>query len=114
MSSWRRASFLALVGLVLIVAQSSRGADAGPDPKDVQAISSKAIAYLRQAQAGDGSWTAKRAGPGITAVVVAGLLRSGLGPDDPTVAKGLQYLEKSVQKDGGIYSKEVPLNNYTT
>ncbi|HBI42345.1 MAG TPA: hypothetical protein DDY78_05725, partial [Planctomycetales bacterium] len=49
---------------------------------------------------------------GVTALVVSGLLRNGYGDDDPVVAKGLAYLEKSVQKDGGVYSKG--LANYTT
>ena len=51
-------------------------------------------------------------GTGISAVVASSLLRSGLGIDDPVVAKTFAYLEKNVQKDGGIYDKF--LANYTT
>src|SRR6185369_1674240 len=51
-------------------------------------------------------------GPGVTAIVVAGLLRNGYGPDDPMVAKAMAYLEQSVKNDGGIYDKG--LANYTT
>src|SRR5262249_36857920 len=72
----------------------------------------KAVAFLKQRQADDGSFAAKLAGPGVSALVAAGLLRNGLSPDDPLVAKTFQYLEKSVQKDGGVYEKR--LANYTT
>ena len=41
-------------------------------------------------------------------------MRQGYGPDDPMVAKATEFLEKSVQKDGGIYKPEQHLSNYTT
>jgi squalene-hopene/tetraprenyl-beta-curcumene cyclase len=80
--------------------------------KDRQALFDKGVAFLKKTQSQDGSWSAKRAGPGITALVVAAMVRGGVSPDDPTVAKGLAYLESKVQKDGGIYDKQ--LANYTT
>lgn len=84
----------------------------GPDPQEVQAALDKAIAYLKKHQGEDGSYSPKIAGPGVTALVVAGLLRNGVSADDPVVAKGLAYLEKKVHADGGIYDKG--LANYTT
>jgi squalene-hopene/tetraprenyl-beta-curcumene cyclase len=84
----------------------------GPDPKEVQAVFDKAAAYLKKQQAADGSFPVKGAGPGVTALVVAAHLRNGTSADDPVVAKALATLEKSVQKDGGIYDKA--LANYTT
>jgi squalene-hopene/tetraprenyl-beta-curcumene cyclase len=45
-------------------------------------------------------------------MVASGLIRNGVSPDDPVVAKALRYLEKQVQKDGGIYNRR--LANYTT
>jgi len=78
---------------------------------DSKAIRDKAIAYLRKAQSKDGGFS-PRFGPGVTALAVAGFLRSGYGPDDPTVRRGLEYLTSKVQKDGGIYDKK--LANYTT
>ncbi len=54
------------------------------------------------------------AGPAITAVVTAGLLRSGLSADDPLVAKSLKYLEKFVHPDGGIYAEGSTHRNYET
>jgi squalene-hopene/tetraprenyl-beta-curcumene cyclase len=98
--------------LVLTAAPAARAADAGPDPKDVRAIRDKAVAYLRKAQAADGSFSARASGPGVTALVVAALLRNGIRDDDPMVAKAIAFLEKSIKKDGGIYDKG--LANYTT
>jgi squalene-hopene/tetraprenyl-beta-curcumene cyclase len=102
---------LALTALFLVTLAGKSPA-AGPDAKDVKAILDKAVAYLKKTQEKDGSWSAKQTGPGVTALVVAGLLRAGVPADDPVVAKGLEYLEKSIQKDGGIYNKM--LANYTT
>jgi squalene-hopene/tetraprenyl-beta-curcumene cyclase len=101
------------VAAVLAVAVPARAADAlGPDAKEVQALVEKAKDYLQKHQGADGSFSPRVAGPGVTAVVVAGLLRNGYGPDDPVVAKGLEYMAKSVKRDGGIYDKG--LANYTT
>jgi squalene-hopene/tetraprenyl-beta-curcumene cyclase len=86
--------------------------DLGPDPKELRAVLDKAVAYLRTNQGQDGSFSPKLAGPGISAVVAAGLLRNRISAEDPLVAKALGYLEKKVQKDGGIYDKF--LANYTT
>jgi squalene-hopene/tetraprenyl-beta-curcumene cyclase len=102
-----------LATLLGSMALPGRAADEkGVSAREVQAVRDKGIAYLKQTQAADGSWSAKRAGPGITALVVAAMVRSGVSPDDPTVAKALAYLESRVQKDGGIYEKF--LANYTT
>jgi squalene-hopene/tetraprenyl-beta-curcumene cyclase len=85
---------------------------AGPDPKEYQAVLNRAVNFLKKQQLEDGSFSPKIAGPGISALVVAGLLRNGHSPDEPLVAKTLTYMEARVQKDGGIYDKF--LANYTT
>jgi squalene-hopene/tetraprenyl-beta-curcumene cyclase len=84
----------------------------GPSAKEYQEVLDKAIDFLKQRQQDDGSFSKRFAGPGITALVVAGLLQNGRGLDDPMVAKALKFMEKSVKKDGGIYDKG--LANYTT
>ncbi len=84
----------------------------GPTVRDVQAVADKAVAFLRKSQAPDGSYSASRTGPGVSALVASALLRQGCGPGDPTVAKTLAFLEKSVKPDGGVYDKG--LANYTT
>jgi Squalene-hopene cyclase C-terminal domain len=98
--------------LTLLAILGTTASGAGPDPKEVKAVVEKAYAYLKSAQAEDGSFAAKQGGPGVTALIAAGLIRNGYGPDDPVVAKALKFVEKFVQKDGGIYNKQ--LANYMT
>jgi squalene-hopene/tetraprenyl-beta-curcumene cyclase len=86
--------------------------DSGMDPEQRKEMLEKAADYLKSHQGRDGSFSPRFAGPGVTAVVVAGMLRCGFRVDDPVVARGLGYLEKSVKADGGIYDKG--LANYTT
>ena len=108
-----RTYFSTLIALVLV--ETARAADdAAPDSKEVRAALDKGFAYLRSRQGADGSFSGKipGQGPGITALVVAALLRNGVAPDDPAVTKALGYLESKVQKDGGIYDKF--LANYVT
>ena len=86
---------------------------AGPDPPAVRAATDKAVAYLKLHQNAEGGFDPPRMGkPGITALVVTALLRSGLPADDPAVAKGLAFLEKHIKPDGGIYDQG--LANYST
>lgn len=106
-----------LVALMLVVAVLAgggpgRAADAGPDPKDVNAAVNKAVDFLKKRQKDDGSFSPQLGGPGVTALLVAGLLRNGHSVDEPLLKKAIAYLEKSVHKDGGIYDKQ--LANYTT
>jgi len=85
-------------------------ADAGAYARAVD----RAIDFLRsKAQAADGSYAA-HAGPGVTAVVAAAVLRHGRSPQDPLVAKSLKYLEGFVRPDGAISLKESLYRNYET
>jgi squalene-hopene/tetraprenyl-beta-curcumene cyclase len=106
---------LILGGIVLACAApllARGGGDLGPDRKDLKAVVDKAVAYFKTSQGKDGSFSTKLAGPGVSAIVAAALIRNGVSPDDPLVARTLAYLEKQVQKDGGVYDKA--LANYTT
>jgi len=96
----------ATLGILIISLPTS----AAPKPADVNATTEKAVAFLKTKQNPDGSYVAKF-GPGVTALVTAGLVRTGHG-DDPAVKKAMEYLEKNIQADGGIYNKQ--LENYTT
>jgi hypothetical protein len=96
----------------LVIAQGTGNQNSEPAAIDILPLVDKAMVFLKTQQAADGSFSAKRAGPGITGVVVAALLRNGKSPKEPVIEKALQYLEKCVQKDGGIYDKA--LANYTT
>lgn len=79
-----------------------------------QRMVDRAVGYLRTTgRAPDGSFSPE-AGPGITAIVATALLRCGRSPDDPLVAKALEYLQGSVQPDGGVYSPGSLYRNYET
>ena len=89
-------------------------AKAAVDPKAYAQSVDRAIGFLQnKAQAPDGSY-AKYAGPGVTAIVTAAILRHGRTPNDPVVAKGLKYLEGFVQSDGGISLMKSEYRNYET
>lgn len=84
------------------------------DARLYQQTVDRAIRFLdTHARGADGSYAAS-AGPGVTAVVVAGILQNGRSPDDPVVAKSLKCLEGFVQPDGGIYQPETLFRNYET
>jgi squalene-hopene/tetraprenyl-beta-curcumene cyclase len=102
---------IAIVAFAAIAAKSNAQAPGVP-AQEVAPVIDKAVAYLKSAQGADGSFSPKLAGPGVTAIVAAGLIKCGVSPEDPLVAKSLTFIESSVQKDGGIYSKG--LANYTT
>jgi len=77
-----------------------------------EAAIDKAVDYLRQAQNEDGAWT-PRPGPGVTGLVLAGMLRSpDIDRNDPDVAEALQYILDRQQPDGGFYDHY--LKNYNT
>lgn len=97
---------------ILLMPLATPAADSGPDAKDIQAVIDKAKAFLEKRQGADGGFSPKIAGPGVSAIIAAGLLRNGISADEPLVAKTLAFMEKSVKKDGGIYDKG--LANYTT
>lgn len=111
-----RRSFLAGTSglLALATVSGSRlgraGADEAPSADELAA---KGARFLRSRQAADGTWSADRREPGITALAVTALLRSGqAGPSDPAVVKGLAHLEQFVKPSGGL--PDVPHSNYAT
>jgi squalene-hopene/tetraprenyl-beta-curcumene cyclase len=103
---------LPLVALLFAVPQvSARDAKTWDDTVD------KAIAYYRKTQEPGGGWSTK-ASPGVTGIVVTGLLRTGKVTDkDPMIDKALGYIESLINKeDGHIAGKgaKVQLQNYVT
>jgi hypothetical protein len=94
-----------------IVAIFPATSHAAPKASEVDAAIDKAIAFLKTKQNPDGSFAPKLGGPGVSALVAAALVRHGRA-DDPVVKKTLEYLEKNVKDDGGIYNKV--LANYST
>ncbi len=77
----------------------------------------RAVAYFRKAQGPDGSWGGKQ-NPGITGIVVTGLLHTGkVTAKDPMIEKALKYIESLIDpKTGHIAGKgaRTGLLNYVT
>ncbi len=108
----RKIAFVSLTMILTASAGAVGAQDPGVPAKEIAPIVEKALAYLKTSQGTDGSFSPKLAGPGVSAIVAAGLIKSGVSADDPVVAKALKYIESQVQKDGGVYDKG--LANYTT
>lgn len=102
--------------LLLTVIASSVGQPSTERPNR-EAMIDKAIAFLRQSQAADGSWSADRS-IGITGIVVTGLLESGrVDRSDPMITKALGFIEKLANKQEGHLAGTNPrqgLKNYVT
>jgi len=98
-------------------AAAERSGKTGPDPKPWDAVVDKAVQYLRSSQDENGGWSTQKS-PGVTGVVLTGLLQSGkVGADDPMARRGLGYIESLVNpKAGHIAGKDpkVQLQNYVT
>jgi squalene-hopene/tetraprenyl-beta-curcumene cyclase len=94
----------------------AQAADA-PGPSEWDRVTDKAITYLKSTQAPDGSWSEAHS-PGITGVVLTGMLRTGkLSPKDPVAEKALRYIEGLINpKAGHIAGRDpkVQLQNYVT
>ena len=73
----------------------------------------KSVRFLRLTQNEDGSWT-KSDMVGVTGLVTASLLRSGIPADDPMVAKGIKNLLSHRNEDGGFYASKSLQRNYET
>lgn len=113
LSTWYRPALALAAGLLYA---SAAIAQAQPEAESLEATKEKMVAkgieFLRQAQAEDGTFSA-RAGSGITSLAITAAIRNGVPLDDPLVQKGLKAMEKFVQPDGGIYGGD-RLRNYET
>jgi len=109
--------FSTLVALAVTLAGPAAYAFDAPQEVDRQAYEravQKGIEFLQvKGQAADGSFSSN-VGPGVTAIVVTGILRNGRTVEDPLVAKSLKYLTGYIQPDGGIYDPKSRLRNYET
>ena len=76
----------------------------------------KALAYLVASQGEDGGWMAfDKSHPAITALAVKALVQDEhYGPKHAAVRRGLEYVLKFVQPDGGIYIADEGQPNYHT
>jgi hypothetical protein len=105
-------SLLTSVFLLTVGAGNSAPDEPADAAKEARGMVDKAVSFLKTRQNKDGSFAPKIAGPGVSTLVVAALARNGVPANDPVQAAALGYLEKQIQKDGGVYSKF--LANYTT
>jgi squalene-hopene/tetraprenyl-beta-curcumene cyclase len=90
---------------------------AGPDLKQWQEVTDKAVGFLRKSQDTDGSFS-KQLSLGITGVATTGLLQSGrVDPDDPVARNALKFIESLINEKDGHLAGENPRNqlkNYVT
>lgn len=107
---WKQIAVLTMCWLV-VSGFASRAEDA--PQTTLQRIAARGVESLAARQAEDGSFS-KEAGPAVTAVCTAAMLRHGRGAGDPAVAKSLKYLEGFIQADGGIYNPKGFYANYET
>jgi squalene-hopene/tetraprenyl-beta-curcumene cyclase len=104
-----------MIGAAAVVeAQQKAASDTANTAKLRQQIAERGINYLiTKGQAADGSYSSQT-GAGVTAICTTALLRNGRSPNDPVVAKSLNYLEGLVKKDGGVYREGSTHKNYET
>ena len=110
---------LIVPAFALVAAVALMPASAPAQPKDdaFKKTVDKAVAYLKQAQSEDGSWSKAPNNSGVTGIVVTGLLRCGVKADEAPAAKGVKFIEGLVnEKAGHIAGKDekAALANYKT
>lgn len=107
-------TLLVSAGLLLAIQPAADSAQGkfGPSTQEVQKLLDKAVAYLKTSQKKDGGFSTGFARTGITALAAASLVRNGVSPQEPVVAKALAFLEGKAKDDGGIYDQG--LANYIT
>ncbi len=97
----------------------AQGKKIGPDAKVWNEVVGKAFDYLKDHQDDNGGWTTKKT-PGITGIVLTGMLETGkVTADDPVAAKALKYIESLVNvKEKHIAGNgpdvKIQLKNYVT
>jgi len=102
-----------IAGLVAARSEARPGFDAAVWQQTVD----KAVAYLKKSQDPAGSWSGDRS-PGVTGIVLTGLLKTGrVTADDEVAARALKYIESLVNEKAGHIAGQDPkpqLLNYVT
>ena len=116
---WTALAAVPVFGMLLLwnTGKGAETAKRGPDPKQWNSVVDKAVKYLKTTQFKDGSWSETRS-PGITGIIVTGLLHTGrVTPDDPIADHGLRYIESLVNPEAKHIAGKAPkiqLQNYVT
>ena len=79
----------------------------------IASMREKSLRFLKLTQNKDGSWT-ESSRVGVTGLVTASLLRSGVAANEPIVALGLKNLLAHQKPDGGFYATDSLHRNYET
>ena len=104
--------FCGLASLAFLGARPGKARAQAEPGAAVGSMLDRAVKFLRPRQDAKGGWSTQRE-PGITALVVTAILRSGqVPPGDPMVTKALRYLEGFIGPKGGL--SEAPHANYST
>lgn len=75
---------------------------ASKDSASADQLIARGVNFLRPRQDDKGGWSTQRE-PGVTALVVTAMLRSGrVVPGDPSVTRALSYLEGYIGPSGGV------------
>jgi len=110
-------AMLLVTGVVAGWSEAGDKSAVGPDLKTWEKVVGKAIDFAKSNQQANGGWSTDKS-PGVTGVMLTGLLRSGLvTADDPVAARALKYIEGLVNpKAKHIAGKDprVQLQNYVT
>jgi len=112
--------------LIRVIVLAAAVAAAPPEPPapplglvlatNTQAGIAKGLAYLAAGQRADGGWEAfEKPHPAITSLVVKCLCQDEkYGPHHPAAQRGLEFILRHAQPDGGIYIESDGLPNYQT
>jgi len=104
-------SIAALLVAVGVLASHTKAADTDWQAERDQLVKDGLRFLETKGQAEDGSFSGE-VGPGVTALVVTAAIRSGRPPEDPMVAKALNYLKQFIRDDGGLYADDSLYRNY--
>lgn len=118
----KRITSLIIVGIVALApapanADVARNTTLPPGLKArVQESIENGLEYLIASQHDEGAWLARdKPHPAVTALVVKALAQSDkYGSDHPATRRGLEFVLRYAQPDGGIYVPDEGHNNYHT
>ncbi|MCC6661747.1 MAG: hypothetical protein IT437_12775 [Phycisphaerales bacterium] len=104
-----------LIAAVLLIPVTLASAIDPEHQKKAEEVLARSITWLRAQQGAGGGWAVPVEGPAypaITALVLNGMLmQPGIDETDPAVARGIAFLLKNRQPDGGIYDRVLPSYN---